>query len=82
MTTITFDKLAYVEALKSGGVPEAQAKVHAAALDTALLETVATKADIIELKHEIEIMRRELTIRMGTAAVALAGFLTAIKYLG
>ena len=52
MNSITFDKLAYLEALKAGGFNDKQS--HAAdALDMALRQTVATKADILEVKHEI-----------------------------
>lgn len=50
MSTITFDKLAYVDTLKKSGVPEQQARAQADALDIALRDTVATKADIDRLK--------------------------------
>ena len=33
MTTITFDRLTYLETLKASGIPEAQARAHAVALD-------------------------------------------------
>ena len=45
----------------------------------ALRETVATKSD---LTYAVEILRLDLTIRMGTIAMALAAFLAAIKYWG
>jgi hypothetical protein len=47
--TITFDRLAYIDRLKSGGIEERQARAHAEALDTALRDTIATKADVDEL---------------------------------
>ena len=53
MTTITFDKLAYVDKLKAGGVSEEQARAQADALDTALRDTVATKADIQRIETQI-----------------------------
>ena len=53
MNSITFDKLAYLEALKAGGFDDKQSHAATNALDMALRETVATKADILEVKHEI-----------------------------
>ncbi len=82
MSTITFDRLAYIETLKTAGIPEAQARAHTIALDAALHDSVATKADVVALQNQIELLRRDLTIRMGTMIVALAGFLVAIKYFG
>ncbi len=40
MSTIIFDTLKYVEKLKAGGVPEAQAKAGAEALLTAFSEAM------------------------------------------
>jgi hypothetical protein len=82
MSTITFDKLSYLETLKASGVPEAQARAHAIALDEAFRDTVATKADITHLEGSLRELEQRLTIKMGTIAVALGGFLVAIKYLG
>ena len=53
MSILTFDKLAFVDSLTKGGVPEDQARTHANALDTALRDTVATKADLAELRAEL-----------------------------
>lgn len=51
---IKFDKLAHVDRLRSGGVDENQARVHAEVLDIALGETVATKTDIEAVRRDIE----------------------------
>lgn len=84
MSAITFDRLAYVEALKLGGVPEPQARAHAVALDDALRDTVATKGDvkaeITAVRHDMEVLKRDLTIRMGGMIMALGTVLVAIKY--
>lgn len=56
----TFDKLAYLETLRAGGIPEDQAKVHAHALDAALHEAVATKADVDLVRLEIEKSKNEI----------------------
>ena len=74
MSTITFDKLAYLETLKAGGIPEAQARTHAVALDEALRESVATKNDL-------EILKRDLTIRTGTMLAAAVGIIVALTKL-
>ena len=58
--TTTFDKLAYLETLRAGGVTEEQAKVHAHALDAALREAVATKADVDSVRLEIEKSKNEI----------------------
>src|SRR5436309_10847441 len=56
-TEITFDKLVYIDRLKSAGVEEPQARAHAEALDQALRDTVATKRDLRDLRDE---MRNEI----------------------
>ena len=71
MAAITFDSLDYFEKLKDAGVPEAQAKVQANALQTALnrydeasRKDLATRGDLqdvrSELKEEIQNVRTEL----------------------
>ncbi|MGH8562741.1 MAG: DUF1640 domain-containing protein [Gammaproteobacteria bacterium] len=78
MTTVTFDTLRYAEALKTGGVPEAQAKAQAVALAEALHQggqdlatkgdiaelRMATKADTAELKAEIQAMINRLLLSL------------------
>jgi cell division protein FtsB len=96
-TEITFDKLVYVDRLKSAGVDEPQARAHAEALDQALRDTVATKQDLREeirnlrdemrseiarLDHKIDVAVRDITIRMGGIAIVLFGALASIKFFG
>ena len=85
-TQITFDKLAYIDKLKSGGIDETQARTHAEALDQALRDTVATKQDVREeitrLEHKIEVLGRDLTVRMGGIAILLFGALASLKLFG
>ena len=85
-TQITFDKLAYIDKLKAGGIDETQARTHAEALDQALRDTVATKQDVREeitrLEHKIEVLGRDLTIRMGGIAILLFGALASLKFFG
>ncbi len=69
MNLATFDKLAYIDSLKANGVSEDQARAHAAALDTALHEAVATKADLADVKGLIADVRSEISeVRVEIAA--------------
>jgi len=80
--TILFDKLAYIDRLKRAGVEEAHARAHAEAIDEALRESVATKRDILEVKQEIALAVRDLTLRMGAIAIARFAALSSIKFFG
>ena len=60
MTTMTFDRLAYIDRLKAAGFAEPQARAMADGLDQALREEVATKSDIADLRHEMGLLRAEL----------------------
>ncbi len=46
LTAMVFDRLLYIDRLKEAGIDEAVARAHSEALREALLETVATKADL------------------------------------
>jgi hypothetical protein len=70
---ILFDRLIYIDRLKRAGVNEEQARAHADAMDEALRESVATKSDI-------ELLKRDLTIRFGAMQAVLFGLLAAIKF--
>jgi hypothetical protein len=66
VTTMTFDKLAYIDRLKAAGFAEPQARAMADGLDQALREEVATKSDIAGLRNEIDLLRAELRTELGT----------------
>ncbi|MEI8396276.1 MAG: hypothetical protein WCF85_16195 [Rhodospirillaceae bacterium] len=82
MSSITFDKLAYIDSLKVAGIPENQARAHAGALNDALHDTVATQADLREtelrLERKIDLVERDLKIWFGKM---MAWQLTAIAGL-
>ncbi len=82
MSVTTFDKLAYLEALKSAGIPEAQARAHALALENALRDSVATRTDIKRLERKIEAMEQRMTIKFGGLIVAGIAFPSAITFFG
>jgi hypothetical protein len=69
VTSMTFDRLAYIDRLKAVGFTEPQARGMADGLDQALREEVATKSDIgelkSELKSEIASVRGEMTLLKG-----------------
>jgi hypothetical protein len=64
MTTMTFDKLAYIDRLKAAGFAEPQARAMADGLDQALREEVATKTDIATLRGEMIGLKGELLAAM------------------
>lgn len=89
MTAITFDTLKFADRLEKAGLPreqaaaivEAQRESLAEALDT----TLATKADVRELKADIsrlennmEKMELRLTIKLGALIAASAGIIIAV----
>lgn len=58
MTTMTFDKLAYVDKLKAAGFEDDKARAMAEGLDAALREEIVTKnelrAQFAEFKTEVK----------------------------
>ena len=94
-TTVTFDTLKYAEALKTSGVPDAQAKAQAEALVVALHQAgqdLATRTDLKTGLNEIKtdlahldariqaMLNRHLLAVMG-ATVALTAIYAAIVKL-
>ena len=74
MATIPFDTHAYIKRLMAVGMSEPQAEVLAEERAKLIETQLATKGDLELLKHE-------LTIRVGAMIVALGGFLAAIRFL-
>ena len=75
MTATTFDTLGYFEKLKAAGVPEVQAKamteVQAEAMkDFVASRELATKADLLDLKHEL--LKWVLGIALAQSALIIA----------
>lgn len=77
MTTMTFDKLAYIDRLKAVGFTEPQARGMADGLDQALREEVATKSDIAALRNEINLLRVEFKSELKGEVGGLRGELLA-----
>jgi hypothetical protein len=64
MTTMTFDRLAYIDRLKAAGFAEPQARAMADGLDQALRGEVATKSDVVALKSDFAAFKGELLAAM------------------
>jgi hypothetical protein len=86
---ILFDKLTYIDRLKRAGIGEDEARAHGEALDNALRESVATKADVSALKADLLAVKNELLlaisgqmIKVGGMLVAAVAVLAAIKFFG
>ncbi len=81
MATITFDTLKFVEKLKAAGVPEAQAKAEAEALQGVFAETLetqlATKTDIVRLERRLD----GFDAKIDRLETKLSGELTLVKWM-
>ncbi|MEM6905188.1 MAG: hypothetical protein AAF568_04790 [Pseudomonadota bacterium] len=76
MNVATFDRLAYVDALKSSGISEEHARAHASALDAAMKDTVATKAD---LAAEVSALRSDMTTEFAKVRQEMAEIKTDLE---
>ena len=85
MTATTFDTLGYFERLKAVGVPEEQAKVQVEVIREVIEGQLATKADLLMVKSELEQKLKELeyrlTIRLGSMLAAAVAVLAALVVL-
>lgn len=57
---IVFDTLAYANKLKAAGVPEKQAEIQAETFAEIIEEKIATKHDLKEMEHQINLKLFEL----------------------
>ena len=69
MAAITFDTLKFVEKLKSGGVPDDQAKAEVEAVVVAFSEAMdsqlATKSDINRLESKVLVIKWMIGLVLG-----------------
>jgi hypothetical protein len=96
MTAIAFNTLLYANKLKAAGVPEKQAEAQAGALAEILEDAIATKRDIKELevslkrdikeidsslRKEMQIMKKDIIIWLGSIVVVAVGLLPTVSKL-
>lgn len=81
MSSVTFDKLSYLETLKASGIPEPQARAHAHALDDALRDSVATHEDVARLEALIRETELRLTVKLGAMLAASVAIVAALVKL-
>jgi hypothetical protein len=87
--SVTFDTLEISKRLKGVGFDDAQAEAITSVLRDsreADLSKLATKDDLarveVSLRAEMELLRRDLTIRLGGMIVVATGVLLAAKFFG
>jgi hypothetical protein len=73
---IPFDTLKLARRLEAAGFPPQQAGDMAKAIAEAVSQR-ATKADIAEPRRDMEILKRDMTIRLGTMMVIAVGIILA-----
>jgi hypothetical protein len=83
---MAFDTLAYIKQLEAAGVEREVAEAHVKALAEHALPELATKSDLElarrDLEARIELLQRDLTIRLGSMIAIATGILIAIRFLG
>ena len=84
MTAIAFDTLAYVKTLRDAGMEEKQAEAQAIALSAVLKGqsgSVATKADISDLKRDNELLKAEMKRDMAEVKAELVKWVVGVGIL-
>jgi hypothetical protein len=89
MTTITFDTHKFIRTLKAAGVTEVQAEAFSEAFKDAQSEAeLATKADIVMVRRDIDDVRRDMkemelrmTIKLGAMLALSIGIVAALVKL-
>ena len=76
---ILFDRLRYVDKLKSTGIPEPQARAYADAMHEALRDSALT---VRLFEQRLLALEQRLTINGGLIAAAVVAILAGIKYFG
>jgi hypothetical protein len=74
MVAVPFDTLAFARKLEAAGFPQQQAQDTAAALAEVMSEQVATK-------HDLEVLKHDLTLRLGAMMAAAVGIVAVLVRL-
>ena len=84
MSALTFDTLKFARRLQAAGMEQHLAEEQAEALAEALeanLENLATKADIADLRRDMQLMEQRLIIKLGSMMVVAVGVVAALVKL-
>lgn len=84
MSALTFDTLKFARRLQAAGMEQRLAEEQAEALAEALeanLENLATKADIADLRRDMQLMEQRLIIKLGSMMVVAVGVVAALVKL-
>jgi uncharacterized protein with gpF-like domain len=76
---VLFNQLTYIDRLTRGGFTPDQARASAEALEFAFSESVATRSDIAELKHQIESVKTDLEHQIGSVKTDLEHQIGSVK---
>lgn len=78
---MAFDTLAYARRLRSAGCSEQLAEAQAEALAAVASEHIATKEDLKDLEHRLEVLEHRLTLRLGAMLTVAVGTMAALVKL-
>lgn len=85
MSAIPYDSLKYFTQLEAAGIPAEQARVivetQKAALTEAVANQLATKGDLLEVKHELKADIASLEARLENRLVCVEGEMKLIKWM-
>ena len=83
MNAVPFDTLKFAQRLEAVGLsPTAAAGIAEAFAEALTGAELATKLDISMLQHQIELLRRDLTMRLGSMMIVAVGvLLAAMRFL-
>ena len=81
MTTLAFDTLKAVKALRAAGFDDAQAEAVTEQISAVIGEDVATKADIAMVRADMEKLELRLTLKVYAAVAAGAGLIKVLDFL-
>ncbi len=76
-----FNTLKYARMMEEVGFSREQSETSVRILVEIMDEKLATKEDLKELRSELQLLKSDLTIRMGTMLAASIAVLTAVQKL-
>ena len=81
MTTLAFDTLKAVKALRAAGFDDPQAEAVTEQISAAVGENVATKNDVAIVRSDMEKIELRMTVKLYAAGAAGAGLIKVLDFL-